>query len=133
MSQFAAPAEPSGISYTDLNGSLLLLKVHGVEADVPTAFSKPGQPNPAIKADVTVLDGPSAGETYEDALVFPKVLQGQLKSRVGQMVLGRLGQGVAKSGQSAPWRLAPATAADEELADKHLRKVAQPAGAEPPF
>jgi hypothetical protein len=135
MSQFAAPAEPSGISYTDLNGALLLIKVHAVEADVPTAFSKPGQANPAVRADVTVLDGQSAGERYEDALVFPKVLQGQLKSRVGQLVLGRLGQGQAKPGQSAPWRLNPATSADEQAADQHLRKVTTPAGtsAEPPF
>lgn len=135
MSPYAAPAEPSGISYTDLNGALLLIKVHSVEPDVPTAFSKPGQANPAIRADVTVLDGGQAGESYEDALVFPKVLQGQLKSRVGQLVLGRLGQGQAKAGQSAPWRLNPATTADEQVADLHLRKVTTPAGtsAEPPF
>lgn len=135
MSQFAAPAEPSGISYSDLNGALLLIKVHAVEADVPTAFSKPGQANPAVRADVTVLDGESAGESYEDALIFPKVLQGQLKSRVGQLVLGRLGQGQAKPGQSAPWRLNPATAGDELAADQHLRMVTTPAGSgsEPPF
>jgi hypothetical protein len=135
MSQFAAPAEPSGISYTDLNGALLLVKVHAVEADVPTAFSKPGQANPAVRADLTVLDGLQAGEQYEDALIFPKVLQGQLKSRIGQLVLGRLGQGQAKPGQSAPWRLDAATSADEAVADAHLRKVAAPAGssAEPPF
>jgi len=133
--QFAAPAEPSGISYTDLNGALLLIKVHAVEADVPTAFSKPGQANPAVRADLTVLDGPQAGEQYEDALIFPKVLQGQLKSRVGQLVLGRLGQGQAKPGQSAPWKLDAATQADTEKADAHLRKVSAPAGtgSEPPF
>jgi len=135
MSNYAAPAEPTGISYTDLKGALLLIKVHAVEADVPTAFSKPGQANPAVRADVTVLDGGSAGEMYEDALIFPKVLQGQLKSRVGQLVLGRLGQGQAKPGQSAPWKLDPATAADEQAADAHLRKTTAPAGtgAEPPF
>lgn len=135
MSQFAAPAEPSGISYTDLNGALLLIKVHAVEADVPTAFSKAGQANPAVRADVTVLDGNQAGEQYEDALIFPKVLQGQLKSRIGQLVLGRLGQGQAKPGQSAPWKLNAATTADEQIADQHLRKVTTPAGtsAEPPF
>ena len=136
MSQFAAPAEPSGISYTDLNGALLLIKVHTVEPDVPTAFSKAGQANPAVRADVTVLDGAQAGEHYEDALIFPKVLQGQLKSRIGQLVLGRLGQGQAKPGQSAPWKLDAATTADTEKADAHLRKtttVSAGTSAEPPF
>ncbi|MFF1820370.1 hypothetical protein ACFVWG_23900 [Kribbella sp. NPDC058245] len=135
MSNYCPPAEPSGISYNDLMGALLLIKVHSVEVDVPTAFSVPGQRNPAIRGDLTVLDGAQAGEKYEDALIFPKVLQGQLKSRVGQLVLGRLGQGVAKRGQSAPWRLDPATTADEAIADAHLRQVSPPAGtgAEPPF
>jgi len=135
-SPYSAPAEPTGISYVDLNGALLLIQVHAIEPDVRTSFSAPGVASPAIRADVTVLDGSQAGEVFEDALVFPKLLQSQLKSRVGQLVLGRLGQGTAKPGQSAPWRLSPATETDQATADAHLRKPVQPASetaAEPPF
>jgi hypothetical protein len=135
---FADPAAPSGINYQELKGSLLMFKVTGVEEHIPTAYSRPNEKNPAVRADLTVLDGASAGLVVEDALVFPKVLQGQLRSRVGQLVLGRLGQGAAKPGQSAPWKLEPASAADKEKAADHLRRtttpaVTGPAEQEPPF
>lgn len=135
---FADPASPSGIDYTALQGALLMFKVLGVEADVPTAYSIPGQKNPAIRADLTVIDGAQAGTELEDTLVFPRVLQGQLRSRVGQLVLGRLGQGVAKPGNHAPWRLEAATDQDKKMAEEWLRKkstptIAAPAGEEPPF
>jgi len=139
MSQFASPAQPGqGITYPDLQGALLLIKVIFLEDHIATVHTRPGETNPAVRANVTVLDGPKAGETYEDTLIFPKVLQGQLKSRMGQLVLGRLGQGAAKPGQSAPWLLNPATPADEQVADAHLRKastpaVTQPATEQPPF
>jgi hypothetical protein len=134
---FADPAAPSsGISYAELQGSLLLVKVIYVEDHIPTVHTKPGEKNSAVRADVTVLDGPAAGQEYLDALIFPKVLQGQLKSRVGQYVLGRLGQGVAKPGQSAPWMLEPATDEDKRKAEAHLNGSAprgQAANEEPPF
>jgi hypothetical protein len=50
------------------------------------------------------------------------------------MVLGRLGQGVAKPGQSAPWTLTPASDADKVTAGKYLEHVAAAAtAAEEPF
>jgi len=135
---FADPASPSGINYQELQGSLLMFEVLGVEEHVPTAYTKAGEKNPAVRANVTILDGPQGGSTLEDCLVFPKVLQGQIRSRVGQLVLGRLGQGVAKAGQSAPWKLEPATAADKTKAEEWVARRDQPqvssaASAEPPF
>lgn len=139
---FADPASPSGIDFKELKGSLILFTVIGLEDHIPTSVTKPGEKSPAVRVNVAVLDGPQAGTTADDALVFPKVLQGQLRSRVGQMVLGRLGQGQAKVGQSAPWKLDPATADDKTKAQEWLRTsggpaVSQPAhssaAAEPPF
>lgn len=120
--EFSAPASAVGVTWADLKGTLLLFTVKAVESDVQTSF---GIANP-VRADLVVLDGPDAGETYEDTLVFPKALIGQLKSKVGGKVLGRLGQGSAKPGQSAPWLLTDATEEDKKAARGWLAKNAPP-------
>lgn len=134
---FADPASPSGIDYQELKGSLLMFEVTGLEDHIPTSVSKPGEKSPAVRVNLTILDGSQAGTRVEDSLVFPKVLQGQLRSRVGQLVLGRLTQGQAKPGQSAPWKLDPANAEDRATAEKFLAQgkptVSSAATAEPPF
>jgi len=114
MSQFAAPAAASGIEWSELNGSLLIVEPTEVVKDINTNFGV----TDAVRANVTVLDGPLG--KYEDTLIFPRVLQSQLSSRIGQKVLGRLGQGTAKPGQSPPWMLAPATPEDEQKAIAYL-------------
>lgn len=134
----ADPASPSSIDYAALKGSLLMFKVLGIEEDVPTSYSRPGEKNPVVRANLTILDGDQQGAVLDDTLVFPKVLQGQLRSRVGQIVLGRLGQGVAKPGQSPPWKLEPATEPEKAKAEEYLRRssapsVTTPDTAEPPF
>lgn len=130
---FASPASAAGIKWADINGALLLLEVHSVEKDITTTFG----PSDAVRADVTVLDGPSKGDEYRDTLVFPKGLQSQLRPNIGQKVLGRLGQGQAKPGQSAPWLLAEATDADKQIGVAYLNgQLATPAAAggnTPPF
>jgi hypothetical protein len=114
---FNAPAASTGIEWAALKGSLLLITVHEVRKEIATSFGV----TDAIAADVEVLDGPEAGNTYNDTLIFPRVLQSQLaKSVGGQMVLGRLGQGQAKPGQTAPWTLVAATDADNQLGVRHL-------------
>lgn len=136
---FAAPAAPSsGIDFKEYNGALLLITVTGVEDHVPTVHTKPGEKSPAVKADVAVLDGPGKGEEFPDTLIFPKVLQSQLNRRVGQKVLGRLGQGVAKPGQSAPWVLSEATDADKQIGMAYLSSgfaapATQATAGAPPF
>ena len=120
--EFAAPATASGIKWDEYKGALLLVDVHGLEQAIKTAFGE----NDAIRADIAVLDGANAGETYNDTLVFPKVLVSQLRPNVGKKVLGRLGQGQAKSGQSAPWKLDDATEADVAIAKAYVAKNAQP-------
>lgn len=116
---FSAPSTASGITWTDLKGSLVLIKVHAIEAGIKTVHGD----STAVRADVIVLDGAKADEVYADTLIFPKVLQSQVKGNVGGMVLGRIGQGVAKPGQSAPWTLAEATDADKVIGREYLAKT----------
>jgi hypothetical protein len=115
---FSDPSTATGIQWKDLNGSLILVKVHEAISEMNTQFGA----SSAVRADVIVLDGNGAGDEYADTLVFPKVLQSQLKPKVGGMVLGRVGQGVAKAGQSAPWTLTPANEADKAKGRDYLAK-----------
>lgn len=120
--QFATPSDPgAGVKWAELNGSLLVIDVHGVKRDVGTSF---GNADEVVQATVTVADGPQAGTVLADTLIFPRVLVSQLNSKVGSKVLGRLGQGVAKPGQSAPWMLNPATDADKATAGQLLAQLA---------
>ncbi|MDA3624286.1 hypothetical protein OU415_02490 [Saccharopolyspora sp. WRP15-2] len=121
--QFDGPGSASGITWADLNGRLLLITPHEKDVMVNTAFGE----NSAVRADVVVLDGPDAGEEYADTLIFPKVLQGQVKGNAGtgRMNLGRLGQGQKKPGQSAPWMLGDPTDADKEVARRYLASKTQ--------
>jgi hypothetical protein len=119
--EFATPAAPGGIDWQGLHQHLLLVEPLSNETGISTVHG----PTNAVRASVSVLDGPAAGTVHEDALIFPKVLQGQVRSKIGQKVLGRLGQGVAKPGQTAPWMLLEATPQDVETARRFLasRKV----------
>lgn len=120
---FAAPASAgSGIKWADLDGALVVAIVNGVEDKISTSF---GEREDVPRIDLHVLDGDDAGTEYSDTLVFPKVLGQQLKRRVGEKVLGRVGQGIAKSGQSAPWMLLPATEEDQKIGAKWLEKQSQ--------
>lgn len=127
---FSPPASTQGIDWKDALGHLLLVSPLAVETGVQTVHG----PTDAIRADITDLDN---GEEYVDVLVFPRVLQGQLRSKVGGKVLGRLGQGVAKPGQSAPWTLGEFNTADAQKAQDYLAKQAvsgiAAADDEPPF
>jgi hypothetical protein len=127
MNQFADPASAASLDLKTLLGNLLLVEPHEVATGIPTVHG----PSDAIRADVTVLDGPTAGAVATDTLIWPKVLISQLRSRVGQMVLGRLGQGVAKPGQSAPWTLIAATEQDKATAGAYLAQRPAPAPATP--
>lgn len=111
--EFEDPAEPGGgIEWTPLANRLLLFTVHSVEQNINTAFGV----KDAVRADVVVLDGPTAGEAFPNTLVFPGVLIGQLKTKTGRQVLGRLGYGQAKAGQKPPWKLEAATDDEKQRA-----------------
>ena len=102
MSMFTPPAQSSGFTPADHLGHLLIIEVASYEAKIVTSLGE----KDAVSATIHDVD---AGETAEDALIFPKVLVGSLKGRIGQTVLATLTQGQAKPGQSAPWTLTDAT------------------------
>lgn len=128
--QFSAPASTTGIDWKNSLGHLLLVSPLSVEEKVNTSLGE----KDAIRADIVDLDD---GEQYTDVLVFPRVLQGQLRPKIGGKVLGRLGQGTAKPGQSAPWLLQDFTQADAQkasdwIARQNLAGISAPASTPAP-
>ena len=115
---FSAPSSASGVEWAELDGRLLLFKVLAFEPSIKTGFGE----KTAVRADVIVLDGEEA--EFLDILVFPKVLQTQIKARIGGMVLGRLGKGVAKPNQKPPWKIAEASDADKAVARGYIERSA---------
>lgn len=102
MSMFTSPSQAAGFTPADHLGHLLIIQVTEY---VPTVQTSLGEKD-AISATIHDVD---TGDTFEDALIFPKVLVSSLRNRVGQTVLATLTQGQAKPGQSAPWTLTDAT------------------------
>lgn len=119
---FDGPAEQARI--TDYEGNLLLVKALEIEKDIRTAFG----PADATVCDVVVLDGPKAGANHKGLMLFQKVLQAQLADRIGtnRMLLGRLGRGVAKPGQDAPWLFTDPTDDERQTARAWIAKNLPP-------
>lgn len=117
---FDAPSSSSGVKITDFDGQLLLITPTAHETNIPTAYG----PADAVTVDLVVLDGNGAGQEHTGVRIFQKALQGQLRPKVGtgRMVLGRLGRGVAKPGQSAPWLLANPTEQDKQVARDYISR-----------
>lgn len=100
MSDFVTASAPSGgIKWEDHKGALLLIEPLTFEPQVVTAFGAAD----AVKANVRVIDGAGAPDSYDETLIFPKLLVSQTKTQIGNKIVGRLTQGQAKPGQSAPW------------------------------
>jgi hypothetical protein len=135
MSEFVSAAPPTGgIDWSDHNGKLLIIEPLAQETGIQTQFGL----SDAVRANVYVLTGPNEAEEFNDTLIFPKLLQSQTRGQIGKKVVGRLGQGAQKAGQSPPWVISEATADDIEkakayLAGKTLTSAAPAAEAKPPF
>ena len=121
MSEFSDPS--TGVKITDFKGSLLIVEPTEFVESINTAFGE----TTAVRANVHVLDGTDDGEpqVHEDALIFPRVLQSTLKSKVGKgKVLGRLAQRPpSKAGQSPAWVLNPASDDDKRTAKAYWDKL----------
>ena len=114
--EFSNPAEAVGFNWEEHKDALLIIEPTSVESDIETSFGT----KDAVRARISVVDGPHAGDVYEDTLVFPRALIGQLRSNVGKKVLGRLGQGAAKKGQKPPWKLQDASPEEITAAKRFL-------------
>lgn len=116
---FSGPASASGVKITDFEGDLLLITPTGYEEGISTSYGE----KDAVRANVVVIDeaDPAKSEEHRDVLMFQGRLIGQTKPFVGKgIVLGRLGKGEAKKGQSAPWMLLDPTDDDKTKGRAYL-------------
>lgn len=123
MSMFQQPSQGGDqVKIPELLGALVLVYVREVRENITTPYGE----KEAIACDLHVLDGPKAGEISENSLIFQGALIGALRAAAGgDPVLGRIGQGTAKPGQSAPYILLPFTDADAAVATAWIQAHAQ--------
>jgi len=110
---FSQPSPASNFRPADYQGNLILVWPTEYKTAIKTAFGD----SDAIAARVVVLDTPTI-EEHDNVLFFQGALISTLKPSVGSAkpVLGRLGRGTAKPGQTAPFVLTPFTEADAKAA-----------------
>jgi hypothetical protein len=110
---FSQPSPASNFRPADYQGNLILVWPTEYKTGIKTAFGD----SDAIAARVVVLDSPTI-EEHDNVLFFQGALISTLKPSVGSTkpVLGRLGRGTSKPGQSAPFILIPFTEADAKSA-----------------
>lgn len=90
----------------DLLGHLLILQPVAYESQVPTVHG----PADAVGLDLVDLDAEGAPVIHRDQRWFNKVIVGSLRTRVGGLVLARIGEGIAKRpGQDPPFVLLDAS------------------------
>jgi hypothetical protein len=76
------------------------------QADVPTEYSKAGEPSPCITVNVADLSAEGGVPVvYKGVMWWNAFLQGGLKRQIGQTILGRMTQGQKTPGKNAPWQL----------------------------
>ena len=120
---FSGPASASGVKITEFEGRLLLITPTSYEEGIDTAYGE----KDAVKANLVVIDedNPANSEQHEGILMFQGRLIGQTKPFVGKgLVLGRLGKGEAKKGQSAPWMLLDPSDDEKKIGRAYLASVA---------
>jgi hypothetical protein len=106
----------------DHEGDLIVLTVKGTGRET---FDN-GE-SEFIIADITVVEpdpanrDTSAGDTFDDAWVFGRVLFGQLKRKVGRTFVGRIVKGQAQKGRSAPWQLDPVSPEETQRAVEFMK------------
>jgi len=127
---FDAPSTSNAgeANLADLEGHLLVVEPIEHKTGITTTFGV----KDAISVDVHDI---TAGVSHADLLWFPGVLVGSLKNSIGRKVLGVLGRGTAKAGQSPPWVLIDASdepGAVKAATDYMTGKVSESLGAPTP-
>jgi hypothetical protein len=124
---FSAPAGGGDIAKPeDLRGHLLIVRPMDFRPGVSTSFGV----TDAIAVDIADLSAadPSTGQprVYKGALWFNVMLVNGLKTQIGEPVLGRMVQGLAKAGQSPPWQLESAIKDTQAVAAGQAWMAAHP-------
>ena len=99
---FTAPSSGSVLKPVDVKDHLLIVEPLEYVASITTAFGD----SDAVRCNVMDV---TTGEDHDGVLWFSGALVGALKGAIGKQILGVMGTGVAKPGQSAPWILIDAT------------------------
>ena len=100
---FSPPSvSENGPKVADLAGQLLIITPTDYKLGIKTIHGDAE----AVEVSLVNLD---TNKSYESVLFFNVALRSALKSKIGQKVLARIGQGTAKPGKSAPWILLDAT------------------------
>jgi len=124
---FAAPSNATeSVKVADLANHLLIIEPVEYKTGIPTVHGEAE----AIEVNVIDLD---TDKEHSSLLWFNVALRNALKSKTGQKVLARIGQGTARAGKSAPWILVDATgdAAAIAKANSYLSTAAPKAVATP--
>jgi hypothetical protein len=123
---FSAPSSNTeSVKVADLNGHLLILEAIEYKTGIPTVHGDAD----AIEVRINDLE---TGHTHESVLFFNVALKNALKTKIGQKVLARIGQGQAKAGKSAPWILVDATGDADAVAKANAFIAGTPAVASAP-
>lgn len=104
----SAPKQQTGdqLNPADVENHTLVLIPTQWEADVPTEYSKPGEPSPCIRVNVADLsDAGGVPVVYRGVMWWNAFLQGGLKRQIGETILARMTLGQKSPGKNAPWQL----------------------------
>ena len=100
---FSPPSvNENGPKVADLAGQLLIITPTEYKTGIKTIHGDAE----AVEVSIVNLD---TNKNYDSVLFFNVALRNALKTKIGQKVLARIGQGTAKPGKSAPWILLDAT------------------------
>ena len=92
----------------DLEGHVLVVEPLEYVSSISTAFGE----KDAIRVNVHDI---SEKTSHDDVLFFGTALIGSFKRDIGKKLLGQLGKGDAKPGQSAPWVLIDLTSNEKAV------------------
>lgn len=89
-----------------------------------------GEQESTVCRYIVVLDGPDKGTVFDNSIVFGNLGRDAWSNGSHKVVIGRVAQGQAKPGQSAPFILQPAEADERQVAGKWFDENAavNPAG-----
>jgi hypothetical protein len=123
---FAAPTSNNeSVKVADLANHLLIITPTEYKTGIQTIHGLAE----AVEVNVVDLD---TNKEHGSLLWFNVGLRNSLKSKIGQKVLARIGQGAAKPGKSAPWILVDATGDATAIAKANAYLSATPAPTAPP-